>query len=200
MFTVHGMKVSGNCYKVQLLLEQLGQAYRWIEVDSAHGGTRTVDFLEKNPNGKVPILEVAPGKVLPESNAILCYLAEGSSFLPADRWQRAQVLQWMFFEQYSHEPYIAVARFIRRMLPRDHPRNAELPRLHERGYQALDVMEKHLARRDWFVDCGYSVADIALYAYTHAAADGGFDLSRYPALNRWLARVRATPGFVPLGS
>ena len=112
MITVYGMKTSGNCYKVQLLLEQLGRAYRWVEIDSAAGETRTPEFLAKNPNGKVPLLELDDGRTLAESNAILCYLAEGSRLLPDDRWQRAQTLQWMFFEQYSHEPYIAVARFI----------------------------------------------------------------------------------------
>lgn len=191
---------SGNGYKVRLALHQLGIPFERVEMDIVAGATRTPGFLEKNPNGRIPTLELPDGTFLAESNAILFYLADGTPLLPTDRLERAQVLQWMFFEQYSHEPYIAVARFIRLILPRDHPRNAELPRLHERGYQALDVMEKHLARRDWFVDSGYSVADIALFAYTHAAADGGFDLSRYPAINRWLARVRATPKFVALGS
>lgn len=194
--TVYGMKASGNCFKVRLLLEQLGLPYRWVEVDSARGETRTPEYLAKNPNGKVPLLELADGRTLAESNAILCYLADGSPYLPADRWQRAQVLQWLFFEQYSHEPYIAVARFIMGWLPEDHHRRAELPRLRERGYQALDVMEKHLAARDFFVDAGYGIADIALYAYTHEAALGGFELAAYPALRAWLARVEATPGFV----
>ena len=197
MVTVHGMKASGNCYKVQLLLEQLGQPYRWIEVDSTRGETRTPEFLARNPNGKVPLLELEDGRHLPESNAILCFLADGTRFLPADRWQRAQALQWLFFEQYSHEPYIAVARFIAKWLPADHPRQAELPRLRERGYQALDVLERQLSSRDFLADSGYGVADIALYAYTHEAPVGGFDLSRYPAVTAWLRRVEAQPGFVP---
>ncbi len=196
MPTVYGMKSSGNCYKVQLLLEQLQQPFRWVEIDSANGGTRTTEFLARNPNGKVPLLELDDGRTLPESNAILCYLADDSPFLPVDRWQRAQALQWLFFEQYSHEPYIAVARFISLRLPADHARRAELPRLLERGYQALAVMEKHLAAREFFVDAGYGVADIALYAYTHDAAAGGFDLSRYPAVSAWLRRVEAQPGFI----
>ena len=133
MVTVHGMKASGNCYKVQLLLEQIGRPFRWIEVDSIAGQTRTAQFLARNPNGKIPLLELEDGRLLPESNAILCYLAEGSPYLPDDRWLRAQTLQWMFFEQYSHEPYIAVARFICKWLPADHPRRADLPRLRERG-------------------------------------------------------------------
>ena len=197
MLTVYGMKASGNCYKVQLLLELLGRPYRWVEVDSAAGETRTPEFLAKNPNGRVPLLELEDGRRLPESNAILCYLAEGSPFLPADAFSRAQALQWLFFEQYSHEPYIAVARFICGWLPEDHPRRAELPRLRERGHQALAVMEQHLAANEHFVGGRCTVADLALYAYTHKAADGGFDLGPYPALRAWLARVAAQPRFVP---
>ena len=198
--TVYGMKTSGNCYKVQLLLEQIGRPYRWMEIDSTTGETRTPEYLARNPNGKVPLLELDDGRRLAESNAILCYLAEGTPLLPTDAWQRAEMLQWLFFEQYSHEPYVAVARFICLWLADDHPRRAELPRLRERGYQALDVMEKHLTGREFFVDSGYGIADIALFAYTHAAADGGFDLSRYPAITAWLARVREQPRFVPMAS
>lgn len=200
MLTVHGMRASGNCYKVQLLLEQLGRPYRWDEVDVAAGATRTPAYLAMNPNGKVPLLEVAPGRYLPESGAILCFLAEGTPLLPADPWQRAQALAWMFFEQYSHEPYIAVARYICRWLPADHPRRTELPRLHERGAQALAVMERHLQSQPWFGGAAYGVADIALFAYTHCAADGGFDLAPYPAIAAWLARVRVQPGFVPMSA
>jgi len=198
VITVYGMSMSGNCYKLHLLLRQLGRDYRWIEVDSARGGTRTPGFLAKNPNGKVPIIELEDGRVLAESNAILCWLAEGSAFVPADPWQRAQALSWMFFEQYSHEPYIAVARFIRGWTPADSPRRADLPRLRERGQQALEVMERHLQSADWFTGPGYGIADIALFAYTHCAADGGFDLAAYPRIGAWLARVRSTPGFVPM--
>jgi glutathione S-transferase len=195
--TVYGMSASGNCFKVRLVLEQLGRAYQWIEVDSANGETRTPDFLARNPNGKVPLLELADGRRLAESNAILCCLAEGSALLPADPWRRAQMLQWLFFEQYSHEPYVAVARFICGWLPDEHPRRAELPRLRERAHQALAIMERELATRDWMVEGGYSLADIALYAYTHDAPRGGVLLDGYPALRAWLARVEATPGFVP---
>ena len=195
--TVYGMKASGNCYKLQLLLEQLGRPYRWIEVDSVNGATRTPEYLAKNPNGKVPLLELADGRRLPESNAILCYLAEGTPFLPEAAWPRAQALQWLFFEQYSHEPYVAVARFVARWLPADHPRQAELPKLRERGHAALAVMEQHLQGREFFVDGGYGVADIALYAYTNEAPVGGISLDGYPAVRAWLARVEAQPGFVP---
>jgi glutathione S-transferase len=198
MFTVFGMADSGNCYKVRLALEQLDLAYRWVEVNSAKGETRTPGFLAMNPNGKVPTLKLEDGSFLPESNAILNYLAEGTHLLPAARLERARVLQWMFFEQYSHEPYVAVARAIVRYQPADSPRRAELPRLFERGNQALSVMEQHLARESFFVGGRYSIADIALYAYTHCAGDGGFDLSAYPAVAKWLERVRSQPRHVAM--
>ena len=198
MITLYGFSPSGNCQKVRLLLEQLGTPYRWVEVDSAHGETRTPEFLAKNPNGKVPMLETDDGRVLVESNAMLYWLAEGTAFLPADSWQRAQALSWMFFEQYSHEPYVAVARFICGWTPLDSPRRADLPKLRERGHQALAVMERHLLTAPWFTGSEYGIADIALFAYTDVAGDGGFDLAPYPAIRDWLARVRATPGFVPM--
>jgi glutathione S-transferase len=152
-----------------------------------------------NPNGKVPTLQLEDGSHLAESNAILHYLAEGSALLPAERLGRARALQWMFFEQYSHEPYIAVARFIVKFLGGDSPRRAELPRLRERGHQALAVMDQHLRSEPFFAAGRYSVADVALYAYTHCAADGGFDLSRYPAILAWLERVRGQRGHVAMG-
>ena len=198
MITVYGMSVSGNCHKVRQMLEHLRRPYRWVEVDSAHGETRTPEFLAKNPNGRVPVVEREDGSILPESNAILCWLAEGTPYLPDEPWQRAQALAWMFFEQYSHEPYIAVARFIRGWTGPDSPRRAELPRLRERGHQALAVMDRSLASRAWFTGDRYGVADIALFAYTDVARDGGFDLAPYPAVRDWLARVRATPGFVAM--
>jgi len=199
MLTVYGMADSGNCYKVKLALEQLGRPYRWVEVSTTRGETRTREFLARNPNAQVPVLELEDGQFLPESGAILCYLAEGSPLLPAERLARARVLQWMFFEQYSHEPCIAVARAVLRYQPPDSPRRAELPRLQERGHKALGVMQQHLAREPFFAGGSYSIADIALYAYTHCAADGGFELARYPAIVAWLARVRAQPRHVPLG-
>ena len=198
MFTVYGMSDSGNCYKVRLALEQLALPYRWVEVDSARGETRSLSFLTMNANGKVPTLALEDGSFLPESGAILNYLAEGSRLLPQDRLGRARVLQLMFFEQYSHEPYVAVARSIRRYHPPDSPRRAELPRLLERGNQALAVMERHLRREPFFAAGRYSIADIALYAYTHCAADGGFDLSDFPSVGAWLERVRSQPRHVPM--
>jgi glutathione S-transferase len=195
---VYGMSSSGNCYKVRLLMEQLQLPYEWIEIDVRSGLTRQPEFLAKNANGRVPTLEYQPGQYLVESDAILVYLAEGSGLWPQHRLERAQALQWMFFEQYSHEPCIAVARFICAFLAADHARRSELPRLHERGYQALAVMEQQLVRTQFFVGDAYSVADIALYAYTHAAGDGGFDLQRFPAVCAWLARVQSQPRFLPM--
>ena len=198
MITVYGFSASGNCHKLRLLLDQLGRDYRWVEVDSSRGETRTPEFLAKNPNGRVPIIELDDGRVMAESNAMLFWLAEGTSFLPDDSWQRAQALSWMFFEQYSHEPYIAVARFIRGWTPLDSPRRANLLELQQRGHQALAVMERHLSAAAWFSGSDYGIADIALFAYTDVAADGGFDLAAYPAVRDWLARVRATPDFIAM--
>ncbi len=196
--TVYGMSSSGNCHKPRLLLEQLGRPYRWVEVDSSRGETRTPAFLARNPNGKVPVLELPDGRVLTESNAILYWLAQDTPMLPDDAWQRAQALGWMFFEQYSHEPFIAVARFICGWTGPDSPRRADLPELHRRGHQALAVMERHLQARPWFSGSGYGIADIALFAYTDVAEDGGFDLSGYRALGDWLLRVRSRPGFLAM--
>jgi glutathione S-transferase len=196
MYQVYGMAASGNCYKVKLLLTQLGLPYRWLETNTRQGATRTPEYLALNPAGKVPLLVLDDGQTLPESNAILCYLAEGSALWPVNRLSRAQVLQWMFFEQYSHEPYIAVARAIRRFYPE---REAEIPALLEKGYKALDILEQHLRRHDFLVAGRYTVADIALYAYTHVAEEGGFELARYPAIQDWLKRVAAEPGHIPLG-
>jgi glutathione S-transferase len=198
MLKVCGMSSSGNCYKVKLLLEQLAQPYAWEEVDIMQGSTRSAEFLTKNPNGKVPILEIEPGVYLAESNAILHYLAQGTAFLPTDKLEHARMLQWMFFEQYSHEPYIAVARFICKYLPANHQRRAELPRLLERGYHALKVMEQHLASHVFFAADQYSIADIALFAYTHEAQVAGFDLADYTAVRRWLERVASRDKFFPL--
>ena len=198
MITVYGYSPSGNCHKLRLLLTQLKREFRWVETDSAHGATRTPEYLAKNPNGKVPMVELADGRILTESNAILCWLAEGTPHFGGDAWQRAQTLSWMFFEQYSHEPYVAVARFICGWTPIDSPRRADLPKLRERGHQALAVMDRHLANHAWFSGEHYGIADIALFAYTHCAGDGGFDLKRYPHIETWLARIAAQPDFLPM--
>lgn len=198
MITVYGYSPSGNCHKLRMILGHLGRDYRWIETDSAHGATRTPEYLAKNPNGRVPMIELDDGRIMVESNAILYWLADGTKYFSGDSWQRAQTLAWMFFEQYSHEPYVAVARFICGWTPLDSQRRADLPMLCERGNAALGVMEKHLAANDWFSSTSYGIADIALFAYTHCAEDGGFDLARYPKIQGWLARVHAQPGFVPM--
>lgn len=193
---LYGMRASGNCYKALLAASMLGLELVWVETDLFKGEARTPGFLAKNPNGKVPILELDDGRVLPESNAILCYLAEGSALLPSGRFERAQVLQWLFFEQYSHEPYVAVARFIAKFLPADHPRRADLPRLREKSREALAVMDGELAKRPFLAESGFSIADIALFAYTHEAPVAGIGLEDFPHVTAWLARVRAQPGFV----
>ncbi len=189
---------SGNGYKIRLLLAQLAQPYRWTELDIDKGETRTPQFLAKNPNGRIPTLELDDGTCLAESDAILWYLAEGTPFLPGDRLDRAQVLQWMFFEQYSHEPYVATPRFIVRHLPEDSPRRAELPQRLERGREALGVMETHLESRTFFVGERYSIADIALYAYTHVAPQAGLDITPFPHVLAWLGRVAGQPRHIPI--
>jgi glutathione S-transferase len=197
MLTLYDYLESGNGYKVRLLLAQLGIPYRRVEMDIMKGATRTPEFLRRNPNGRIPLLELDDGTCLAESNAIQFYLAEGTRFLPDDRLARAQVLQWMFFEQYSHEPYIAVLRFWTHAGWLDE-RRALVPEKRERGLAALGVMEDHLAKREFFVGERYTIADIALYAYTHVADEGGFDLAPYPAVRAWLERVRAQPGHIPI--
>jgi glutathione S-transferase len=185
---------------VRLLLEQLQLPYHWTEIDTRSGRTRTPEFLARNPNGRVPLLEYGSGRYLAESGAILYFLAEGTRFWPDQRAERAEVLHWMFFEQYSHEPYIAVARFINAFLPAQDPRRSELPRLQQRGNEALRIMEQHLATRQFLAAERYSIADMALFAYTHAAGDGGFELAGYPAIRTWLGRVEAQPHFVRMPS
>ena len=187
---------SGNGYKVRLLLAQLGRRYDWTDLDLDAGATRKPEFLQRNPNGRIPTLELDDGTNLAESGAILWYLAEGSPFVPSDRLGRAQVLQWMFFEQYSHEPYVATPRYIVKHLPVDHARRAELPSRLATGRAALGVMDRHLQSRRFFVAERYTIADIALYAYTHVAHEGGHDLGPYANVRAWLARVAAEPGHV----
>ena len=198
MSTLYDYLDSGNGYKARLALAQLGQPYRWIEVDIMAGATRKPEFLAKNANGRIPTLELDDGTCIAESNAILWYLTEGTPLLPDGKIDRARVLQWMFFEQYSHEPFVATPRYICRHFPADHPRRAELPARLEKGHAALRVMEGHLATRQFFVNDRYGIADIALYAYTHVAPDGGLDLAPYPKVREWLARVAAQPHYAQL--
>jgi len=167
------------------------------ELDIFRGETRTPEYLAKNPDGHVPLLELPDGYLLPESNAILVYLAEGTPFWPAGRLERAQVLQWMFFEQYKHEPALAVVRFWV-SISEDPPPTAEIEARRVAGQAALGAMERHLVEREYLVGECFTIADIALYAYTHVAPEGGFDLEPYPAVCRWLERVAAQPGIVPI--
>jgi len=197
---VYGDSISGNCYKIQLLCAQLDISYDWQEVDILKGDTRTDEFLAMNANGKIPLLALSDGHYLAESNAILGYLAEGSELAGSDRFSRAQVLQWMFFEQYSHEPNIATSRFIIKYLASPRDRQAALEEKRIGGYKALDVMEKQFGDNEFIAGPKFSIADIALYAYTHVADEGGFDLKAYPEIRAWLGRVEATPAFVPMRS
>ena len=197
---LHEMHISGNCYKIRLLAHQLGMKLTLEEYPLTAGKTRKPAFLAKNPNGRVPLLELDDGRLLAESGAILFYLSDGTPFQPADPFARAQMLQWMFFEQYEHEPCIAVARRWLSYESREalEPKKHLVPEWHAKGNAVLGVMETHLGKNDWFAGGRYSIADIALYAYTHCSGEGGFDLSRYPAVTSWLARVRAQPGHIPL--
>lgn len=190
--TVYGTAASGNCHKVKMVLDVTGCAHAWREIDLMKGETRTPNFLRLNPNGKVPVVVLDDGSTLAESNAILWYFGEGTPLIPSDRLRRARMLQWMFFEQYSHETAIAVARFIRAFLKR--PDDARLPDLLARGHRALGVMEQHLAGHDYFAGDRLSLADLALFAYTHVAEDGGFDLASYPSVREWLSRCLSEPG------
>ncbi|MEI5680847.1 MULTISPECIES: glutathione S-transferase family protein [unclassified Mesorhizobium] len=199
MMRIYGMVDSGNCYKPRLLLAKLGQSFEHVEVSSHSGATRSADYLAKNPNGMVPLLELDDGRLLAESNAILLYFAEGTRFLPSDRYLRGQAYQWLFFEQYSHEPYIAVRKALLTFPERAKDATPErLALTLERGNKALGVMEKHLAKNAFFAGDAMSVADIALYAYTADAGKGGFDLGAYPAVSAWLERVRVDPGHVSI--
>ncbi|PZW71365.1 glutathione S-transferase [Pseudomonas sp. URMO17WK12:I1] len=189
MYKVYGDYRSGNCYKVKLMLSLLGKPFEWVPIDIFKGETQSPEFLAKNPNGRIPVLELEDGTCLWESNAILNFLADGSEFLQTEPRLRTQVLQWQFFEQYSHEPYIAVARRIQWLEGMPAARAEEYKVCQVRGHKALRVMERQLEQTPYLVGDQYSIADIALYAYTHVAHEGGFDLSGYPAINAWLARV-----------
>ncbi|MCW5893371.1 MAG: glutathione S-transferase family protein [bacterium] len=188
---------SGNGYKVRLVLGQLGIPFQRVELDITQGATRTPEFLAKNPNGRIPTVELEDGTFLAESNAICWYFAEGTPLLPNGRLAHAQVLQWMFFEQYSHEPNIATVRFWKHTHV-DEERARLLPGKEKAGHAALAVMEQHLGSRTFFVGERYTIADVALYAYTHVAGEGGFDLAPYRAVRAWLSRVAAQPKHIPI--
>ncbi len=199
MYTLYSMQRSGNSYKVRLALAQLGVNYRLIEVDILKGESRTPEFLAKNPSGQVPLLEVAPRRFIAESNAILWYVAGGTPLAPEDRIDRAETLQWMFFEQHSLEPNMGAAYFWLALVKggRELQQHA-LEDWMEDGYRSLGVMENHLKHHDYFAAGHYTIADIALYAYTHLAHQCDFNLGPFPAIRAWLDRVEAEPGHVPM--
>jgi glutathione S-transferase len=195
---LYSSPVSGNCYKVRLLLAQLGLGYETVDLSVADRSNRPEVLGDLNPAQRVPTLVLDDGRVLAESNAILWYLADGTPYVPDDRFERAQVLQWQFFEQYDHEPAIAVVRFWRAYSGRPDDFADRYAERMAAGYRALDAMERHLAGRAFLVGERYSIADISLYAYTHVAHEGGFELDRYPAIRAWLGRVAGQPGHVPI--
>ncbi|AFY89406.1 glutathione S-transferase family protein [Chroococcidiopsis thermalis] len=198
MLKLYDFLPSGNGYKVRLLLTQLGIPFERVEINILKGESRTPEFLKKNSNGRIPVLQLESGDFLAESNAILFYFSEDTEFLPADKLLRARVLQWLFFEQYSHEPNIATPRFwITELGKADEYREA-IEQKRQAGYAALGVMEQHLTQQKFFVGDRYSIADIGLFAYTHVADEGGFDLSQFPAIQAWIERVKAQPNYIPI--
>jgi glutathione S-transferase len=198
LMQLFGDSISGNCYKLRLACAQLDVDHDWHETDIMAGESRSEAFLEMNPNGKVPLAKLPDGRCLAESNAILSYLADGSEFAGKGRYGKASVLQWMFFEQYSHEPYIATSRFIIQYLGNPAERQADLESKRTGGHKALMVMDEHLNGREFFANDAYSIADIALYAYTHVAHEGGFDLGSYSNIRAWLMRVQQQENYVPM--
>lgn len=198
MLRLYDYLPSGNGYKVRLLLTQLSIPFERIELDILKGETRTLEFLTKNPNGRIPLLELESGQFLAQSNAILFYFSEGTEFLPDERFLRAQILQWLFFEQYSHEPNIATSRFWISILGKAEEYRYTLEQKRQLGYAALIEMEKHLNFHTFFVDERYTIADIGLYAYTHVADEGDFDLTKFPAIQAWLERVKAQPRHIKI--
>lgn len=198
MLKVYGDIQSGNCYKVKLLLSLLNIEHEWLHVNILDGESQTNAFLQKNPNGKVPTVEFSDGRCLSESNAILSYFAEGSDFSANDKFDRAKISQWLFFEQYSHEPFIAVARFIQYYLDMPDNRKEEYHSLQAGGNKALALLEQQLTIMPYLVGDQLSIADIALYAYTHVAHQGGFDLALYPQITAWCQRIENTPRYIPM--
>src|SRR5262245_6108342 len=193
---LYNVAYSGNSYKVRLLLAHLGIPCELIDVDILKGESRTAGFLKINPNGRTPVLD-DNGFVLAESNAILAYLAKGTKFLPEDRHKFALIFQWMFFEQYSHEPYIATSRFWIQHKPDSAEKTALLASRRDGGWAALKIMEEHLTKNNFFVG-DYSIADIVLFAYTHVAHEGGFPLDNFPKIRGWIERITGQPRFVPM--
>lgn len=198
MVTVYGDLISGNCYKVKLILELTQQPHEWVPIDILKGESRTPEFLAMNQNGRIPLVALEDGSYLPESNAALFYFAAGSSFWPSDTRAQAEVLQWMFFEQYSHEPYIATSRYWIHIAKEVETKAEWLSEAQPKGYGALDVMEERLNKSSFLAGDQASIADLALFAYTHRAHEGGFSLKRYPSITSWISRVEALPHFFPM--
>ena len=198
MYKLYDFLPSGNGYKVRLLLNQLEIPFELIELNILKGETRTSEFLSKNPNGKIPVLEIAPNKFISESNAILFYLAQGTKYFPQDKYEQALVMQWLFFEQYSHEPNIATPRYWISVLQQPEKYREQIEQKQKLGYAALNVMEQHLKNRDFFVGNKYTIADIGLYAYTHVAEAGGFNLTKFPAILAWFDRVKSQPRHITI--
>ena len=195
---IFGDSRSGNCYKIKLLAALLEIQHKWIHVDILEGGTQTPEFLNKNPNGKIPVVELADGRCLSESNAIINFLASGSALVSSDPYEYAKVQQWQFFEQYSHEPFIAVARFIAKYLALPDDRRAEYESKQEGGHKALRIMEEQLQQTPYLTGGQLSTADISLYTYTHVAGEGAFDLQSYPAVRQWLNLIQSEPKYVAM--
>ena len=198
MYKLYDFLPSGNGYKVRLLLTQLGIPFELVELNILQGETRTEDFSRKNPNGKIPVLEIYPDKFIAESNAILYYLSQDTPYFSGDRYEQAQIMQWLCFEQYSHEPNIATPRFWITELKQAEKYQKEIQQKRQLGYAALKVMEQHLQNHIFFVADRYTIADIALYAYTHVAPEGGFDLSSFPKIQAWLERVETQPNYITI--
>jgi glutathione S-transferase len=198
MIEVFGMRMSGNCWKVSQILRLTGRDFAWIEIDGNAGATRTPEFLAVNPNGKVPIVRLDDGTVITESNAILLHYAESTPWLPPPGLARTRVIEWLFFEQYSHEPYIAVARNLLTYLRTADQVPERIAQCRERGALALSVMQRRLAAHEWLTDSGPTVADLALFAYTHVADEGGFDLAAFPGVAAWVKRLAGLPGMTTL--
>ena len=187
---------SGNCYKIRLLLTQLQIPFQRVDIDILKGESRTPEFLSINPNGRVPVLETESGQFLAESNAILFYLSQNTNFFPSDAFEQAQVMQWLFFEQYSHEPYIATSRYWISILGKAEEYRDAIQQKRQPGYAALGVMEKHLTNQEFFVGNRYTIADMGLFAYTHVADEGGFDLTKFPAIQKWIDHVKFQHNYI----
>ncbi|WP_232380738.1 glutathione S-transferase family protein [Leptospira ainlahdjerensis] len=195
---VFGMNVSGNCHKVKSILTLLDLPFEWVELDTRKGETRTTEFLKINPNGKIPVLQLIDGTNIRESNAILYYLARDTKFFSNDLLEQTRILEWLFFEQYSHEPFVAVNRWLLKFVPGDTIDQKQIENNHTKGMKAFSVMETHLADKDFFVGNRLTIADLALYAYSHVAEDGGFSVKTFPSVVRWLQNVKTYPKMISI--